>query len=235
MRIPTSGGDDAGEREQEPDRDVDAGDGSGDSGVPEVDVQARELARGEPRDRVGADRVEGDVPEVEQARVPDDDVQADRHHDEHEHVYARRHVRPHAEDRDVEHVRDVERVREREPEGHRGADVRPDGGDALPRRDVEHDEDEPGQERRAAPEARLAGGEVEDRRQDDERDQEDDRRDDRPADGDPRNGPRRLGQDPLLELAYPAPDGIEEAGPPSYGQGFVTLLPASVRRAGPRA
>ena len=49
-------------------------------------------------------RVEGDVAEVEQACVADDDVQADGHHHEHEHVDAGRDVRPHAEHRDREHL-----------------------------------------------------------------------------------------------------------------------------------
>ena len=56
----------------------------------EVPDLAGELLRGEPRDRVRAGRVERDVAEVEQARVADDDVQADRHHHEDEHVDARR-------------------------------------------------------------------------------------------------------------------------------------------------
>ena len=44
---------------------------------------------------VRPDRVEGDVAEVEQARVADDDVQADGHHHEDHHVSAgaRGHVR----------------------------------------------------------------------------------------------------------------------------------------------
>ena len=71
----------------------------------EVDRLVRELQRREPGCRVGAHRVERDVAEVEQAGVADDDVQADGHHDEHEHVDARRDVGPHAEDRDREQLR----------------------------------------------------------------------------------------------------------------------------------
>ena len=48
---------------------------------PKSNVRAsRELRRREPGGRVRADRVEGDVAEVEQARVADDDVQTERHH-----------------------------------------------------------------------------------------------------------------------------------------------------------
>ena len=53
----------------------------------EMEGDLAEVEGGKPGRRVRADRVEGDVAEVEQARVADDDVQADRHHreDEHDH------------------------------------------------------------------------------------------------------------------------------------------------------
>ena len=73
----------------------------------------RELLRREPGRGVRAGRIEGDVAEVEQAGVADDDVQADRHHDEHDHVDAGCDVGADAEDRDREQVRVVERVHDR--------------------------------------------------------------------------------------------------------------------------
>ena len=94
----------------QPDRDVDAGQMRIDADRAEVERLMRELQRREPRRGVGAHRVEGDVAEVEQARVADDDVQADGHHDEDEHVDAGRDVGPHAEHGDREHLRLVERI-----------------------------------------------------------------------------------------------------------------------------
>ena len=47
--------------------------------APSCDRDLVELLRGEPARRVRADRVERDVAEVEQARVADDHVEADRH------------------------------------------------------------------------------------------------------------------------------------------------------------
>jgi hypothetical protein len=38
------------------------------------------LGRGKPADRIGAERVERDVAEVEKARVPHDDVEPERKH-----------------------------------------------------------------------------------------------------------------------------------------------------------
>ena len=43
-------------------------------------IGGEEIGR-EPAHRVGADREERDVAEVEQAREPDDDVEPERHHD----------------------------------------------------------------------------------------------------------------------------------------------------------
>ena len=51
----------------------------------EVNRDVLELERRQPAGRVGAGGVERHVPEVEQARVADDDVQAERHHREDEH------------------------------------------------------------------------------------------------------------------------------------------------------
>ena len=49
--------------------------------MPFAAVDRREVVGGEPADRVGAERVERDVAEVEQAGEADDDVQAQRHDD----------------------------------------------------------------------------------------------------------------------------------------------------------
>ncbi len=68
----------------------------------EVDRVRGEMRRGEPGRRIGADRVEGDVAEIEQARVADDDVQPDRHHREDDDRDHRVHVREGLEDRDLE-------------------------------------------------------------------------------------------------------------------------------------
>ena len=86
---PEERGDDAGERQQQPERHVDARQVRIDAHRAEMPGDVRELQRCEPGSRVGAGRVERDVPEIEQARVADDDVQADGHHHEHEHVDAR--------------------------------------------------------------------------------------------------------------------------------------------------
>ena len=67
-------------KQDEPDRDVDPGRSRSDSGIAEEERVVRELRRGEPAGDVGAHRVEGDVAEVEQPGVADDDVQAERHH-----------------------------------------------------------------------------------------------------------------------------------------------------------
>ena len=58
------------------------GGGPGDEDVQAVAVvDAEEEVRAEPAHRVGADREEGDVAEVEQAGEADDDVEPERHHD----------------------------------------------------------------------------------------------------------------------------------------------------------
>ena len=72
------------------------------------------VLRREPGHRVRADRVEGDVAEVEQPGVADDDVQAERHHDVDEHRHAGVDARERAEDRHLEQVRLVEGVEEDE-------------------------------------------------------------------------------------------------------------------------
>ena len=79
---------------------------------PDVDVADAlpEMRRGEPGGGVGPHRVEGDVAEVEEARVPDDDVQADRHHDEDRHRHGRVDGRERAEERDLVQVVPVVRV-----------------------------------------------------------------------------------------------------------------------------
>ncbi len=82
----------------------------------EVPRRGGELLGGEPGSRVGAHRVEGDVAEIEQPGVADDDVQADGHHDEDEHVDAGRDVRPHAEHRHREHLVLVEGIEDGEEE-----------------------------------------------------------------------------------------------------------------------
>ena len=114
---------------------------------------AGELLRGEPGGGVGAGRVERDVPEVEQARVADDDVQADGHHDEHEHVDARRDVRPRAEDGQREQVRDVERVHDRGEHGGDGEQARSPAAAARDRpsntaRRMQHERPRRGRDRR---------------------------------------------------------------------------------------
>ncbi len=56
--------------------------GAGDEDVqPVAVVDAEEEVRAQPAHRVGADREEGDVAQVEQAREADDDVEPERHHD----------------------------------------------------------------------------------------------------------------------------------------------------------
>ena len=72
----------------QPDRDVDARPTRAGESPTRAEVErvaVGELGRGEPRRGVGAHRLEGDVAEVEQSRLPHDDVQADGHHDEHDH------------------------------------------------------------------------------------------------------------------------------------------------------
>ena len=51
----------------------------------EVELDLLEVLRCEPPGGVGADRVEGDIAEVEQAAVADDDVEPDGHHRERDH------------------------------------------------------------------------------------------------------------------------------------------------------
>ncbi len=78
----------------------------------ELEVDRGEVRRGEPGRRVGADRVERDIAEIEQARVADDHVEADRHHREDDDRDHRVHVREGLEDRNLEQdVRSVELVR----------------------------------------------------------------------------------------------------------------------------
>ena len=95
------------------------------------------MRRGEPGSDVGADRVEGDVAEIEQTRVADDDVQPDRHHREDRDRDHRVHVRKCLEDRNLEQgvgsgqlVRPQDRVgegdgqhgqRQRDPPDHAAA------------------------------------------------------------------------------------------------------------------
>ena len=74
-------GEDRGDRQDEQPVEVDAGLGLQQLGDADVDVGGREEARAEPAHRVGADREERDVAEVEQAGEADHDVQAERHHD----------------------------------------------------------------------------------------------------------------------------------------------------------
>ncbi len=129
--------DDAAEEQQQPDRDVQTTRARKHPDRQEVEVGLRdeplravrdadalrrallagELLRREPGGRVRAGGVERDVPEVEQPRVADDDVEADGHHHEHEHVDAGRDVGPGAEDRHREQVREVERVHDRRDHG----------------------------------------------------------------------------------------------------------------------
>ncbi len=77
-------GHDTGNDDDEPEREVDAGN-LGAGGVEEVEVdgsgvlrQVDREVRHEPRADVGADQEEGDVSEVEQTGEPDDDVQTER-------------------------------------------------------------------------------------------------------------------------------------------------------------
>ena len=49
-----------------------------------MEAHLLELPGGEPAGRVRADRVEGDVAEIQQTGVTDDDVQPDGHHNEDE-------------------------------------------------------------------------------------------------------------------------------------------------------
>ena len=76
-------------RRTSPDRDVDAADAREHADGAEVDVDrrqaggdvgTREVRRREPGGAVGADGEERDVAEIEQPRVADDHVQAERHH-----------------------------------------------------------------------------------------------------------------------------------------------------------
>ena len=58
---------------------------SGTPTAPTLDRDLIELLGGEPAGRVGTDGVERDVAEVEETRVADDHVQADRHRREDDH------------------------------------------------------------------------------------------------------------------------------------------------------
>ena len=133
---PEERGHGSGDDEHEEDREVDAAGADREADPSEGDVQLRnelggavvdremgiaallalELTRREPAHDVRPDRVEGDVAEVEQARVADDDVQSDGHHHENHHVSAgaRGHVRERAEDRDLEEPGRDERIDERD-------------------------------------------------------------------------------------------------------------------------
>ena len=121
---PEERGQRTGDHEQREDRDMDARQVRRDADRPEVPVAVRELEGREPGGGVGAGGVEGDIPQVEQPGVADDDVQADGHHHEDEHVDARRDVGPDAEDRDHEHLREVERIEDREHDRDDGRDAR---------------------------------------------------------------------------------------------------------------
>ena len=107
--------DDACDQEHEPDRNVDAGLRRPDANRTEVEIDLLELAGGEPAGRVSADCVEGDVAEIEQPRVADDDVQTDGHDDEDEDGDRVVDGREGQDHRDVRRqVGDVEGIRDRE-------------------------------------------------------------------------------------------------------------------------
>ncbi len=88
------------EQEDDPEVDVDAAEVGGDPGRAKMDLHLLEVARGEPAARVRPDCVERHVPEVEQAAVADDDVEADGHHDEDDHDHRRADAREVLDDRD---------------------------------------------------------------------------------------------------------------------------------------
>src|SRR5262245_6641540 len=80
-----------------------------------MEAHLLELSGGEPASGVRTDRVEGDVAEVQQARVADDHVQADGHDHEHEDRHRSTHVGEGENDRDVGgKARDVVRIGRRE-------------------------------------------------------------------------------------------------------------------------
>ena len=104
----------AGDQEDEPEREVDPRQLPRDPDGAEVERPLVELLRGQPGGGVGAGRVKGNVAEVEQARVADDDVEADGHHrhDHHDHHrIERRDEVP--EQRQVAEALDVLRIEER--------------------------------------------------------------------------------------------------------------------------
>ena len=146
------GGDDRGDEDDEPDRDVDPADSGLDADRAELEVDRVEVRRGEPCRRVGADRVEGDIAEIEQTRVADDHVQPDRHHREDDDRDHRVHVREGLEDGNLEqHVGSVELVRpqDRVGEGNPQHGQRQSDPPSTPRQQVEgvHDREESEQRR----------------------------------------------------------------------------------------
>ena len=124
------GRDDRGGEQNDPDRDVDSTEPGGHTDAADIDVdrlpaenELRCVRRGEPGRRVGAERVERDVAEVEETGVADDHVQAHGHHREDGHHRHRVDAREAVEDRHLEQeplvvrLLDEERVRDREARG----------------------------------------------------------------------------------------------------------------------
>jgi hypothetical protein len=119
-------------QEHEPDRDVDAARIVADPDRAEVELDLLELARGQPARGIGAERVEGDVAEIEQAAVAHDDVEPDRHHREDEDRHGRVHVGEGEDDRDVRRQAvHVERVGHCDRQEHREGDQAPRAGRQL--------------------------------------------------------------------------------------------------------
>ncbi len=170
----------AGDQEQEPGVQVDAAEMWVDVDCSDHDVAQRgagrvlagELHRRQPGGGVRAHGVEGDVAEVEQAGVADDDVQADGHHDVDQHHDAGVDVREGTEDRHREEAVPVEGIRDDDREDGPWDDQTPHVRNALPGRHEEHNEDPVGRKR--------TGIDPVERQEDDEREQADHGCDHRP-------------------------------------------------------
>ncbi len=144
-------------RQDEPDREMKAGRAGVEPDRPEVQVLLRELRRGEPTGHVRAHRIEGDVTEVEQPGVPDDEVQAERHHGEDRHHDERRELGERAEERHLGHRVDVVGIAGHDRNHRGGCKPLPDAPAAdrhpVPGRCEQQEDDRPDRERGRLPDA----------------------------------------------------------------------------------
>ena len=167
---PDQRGEDACKEDQDPYRDMDPGQLRVDADRAEMPGRVRELQRGEPGGRVGAGGVEGDVAEIEQPRVADDDVQADGHDHVHAHDHGRVDVGERAEPAHVGEVPVVERIQHCDEQDERWNREPSKEGDVLRqvRKRVLHAKDDD-HEHRKRPGGRVDEDGDEKRPQDDSR------------------------------------------------------------------